>query len=363
MTKEVSRALVVAIVAWLGSGCKSEDPPSMNLGIGGGAGGSGAGGTIGGAPAGGSSGMSGAGGMSGAAGMSGMGGMLATAGTPAPGGMPAPAGMGGAATAGSSGAAGEPSAGAGGTPAAGPGLKPVDSIAMDGPYMPMVEQNVDGGDGWLFRPGTLGADGEKHPILVWGCGSGSTPTDYMFHLSRIASHGFVIYAANTSSVTGARLTQGLDWLFAENERAGGDLNGKLDLTNVAVGGHSLGSLSTYQIADDPRLTNTIHVDGGTFDATGGALLMKPAIFICGETSTGAEPCAQDYEDANVPIFFTRIMGLAGIQGHIAAAREGIDIWIAWMRWQMAHEEERRADFLDPNCTFCMGKWISLQKNW
>jgi hypothetical protein len=248
------------------------------------------------------------------------------------------------------------------SPATGPKLKPTTSVSMDGPYMPMVQQDVDGGAGWLFRPATLGEGGVVHPILVWGCGSGSTPSSYMFHLSRLASHGFVIYAADSSSVTGAMLTAGLDWLFAENEGSG-DLAGKLDLGNVAVGGHSLGSLSTYDIASDPRITNTIHVDGGTFDATGGAKLKKPAVFICGEDSTGAPNCEADYEDANVPIFYTRIMGLTGLQGHIMAAREGMDLWVAWMRWQMIDEQERRKDFLDPMCTFCTGKWISKQKNW
>ena len=242
-----------------------------------------------------------------------------------------------------------------------PKLKPVMSVSEDGPYEPMREEGVNGGAAWLFRPTTLGADGEKHPVLVWGCGAGSTPRNYVDHMGRISSHGFVVYAVDSSSVNARLLTEGLDWVFAENERSGSDLMGKLDLENVAVGGHSLGSLSTYDMADDPRIANTIHVDGGTFDATGGAKLMKPAIFICGEDSTGAPNCEQDYEDANVPIFYTRIMGLSGLQGHVQAAREGLDVWVAWMRWQMIPEEDRSSDFLDPMCTFCTGKWISKTK--
>lgn len=244
---------------------------------------------------------------------------------------------------------------------AAPKLKPVMSVSEDGPYEPMREEGVNGGAAWLFRPTTLGADGEKHPVLVWGCGAGSTPRNYVDHMGRISSHGFVVYAVDSSSVNARLLTEGLDWVFAENERSGSDLMGKLDLENVAVGGHSLGSLSTYDMADDPRIANTIHVDGGTFDATGGAKLMKPAIFICGEDSTGAPNCEQDYEDANVPIFYTRIMGLSGLQGHVQAAREGLDVWVAWMRWQMIPEEDRSSDFLDPMCTFCTGKWISKTK--
>jgi hypothetical protein len=356
MEREARFRWVVAVAVLLSASCKDSAQP-VNPSPGGSGGGAGVGtaGTAGGA--------SGAGGTAGTAGMAGIAGM---AGGSATGGM---AGMAGMATggmgAGSGGAGGDAQGGTGGSepPQDGPGLLPADSVSMNGPYSPMMEQDADGGAGWLFRPSALGENGETHPVLVWGCGSGSTPADYVDHLNRIASHGFVVYAADSSSVTGALLTRGLDWIFAENERSGGELNQKLDLTNVAVGGHSLGSLSTYEIADDPRITNTIHVDGGTFDASGGAKLMKPAVFICGESSTGAPYCEQDYMDANVPIFFTKIMGLSGIQGHIAAAREGLDLWIAWMRWQMAREEERRGDFLDPNCTFCTGKWDSQQKNW
>ena len=54
----------------------------------------------------------------------------------------------------------------------------------------------------------------------------------MFHLSRLASHGFVVYAVDDDMVTPAMLTKGLDWLFAENEKSGGTLNQKLDLTQV-----------------------------------------------------------------------------------------------------------------------------------
>jgi hypothetical protein len=258
--------------------------------------------------------------------------------------------------------AGGASAGAGGADAGGPKLLPAMDVTMDGPYTPMVDMNADGGAAWIFRPSELGKDGVKHPFLVWGCGSSSTPTNYMFHMSRIASHGFVVYAADSASVTGALLTRGLDFMFAENDKSGGDFHQKLDTTRVAVGGHSLGSLSTYDIASDPRIHNTIHVDGGQFDGMGGQRLKKPAIFICGDNSTGKPNCDADYMGAMVPVFYTQLEGLDGLQGHIMAAREGIDVWVAWMRWQMAGEEERRKDFLDPSCTFCMGKYISMQKN-
>jgi hypothetical protein len=172
----------------------------------------------------------------------------------------------------------------------------------------------------------------------------------------------VVYASVSSSVSGPLLTRGLDWMFAQNDDSSSPLYQKLDLEHVAVGGHSLRSLSTYDIADDPRITNTIHVDGGQLDGMGGQRLMKPAIFICGDDSIAKPNCDADYMGASVPVFYVQLEGLSGLDGHIQAAREGIDVWVAWMRWTLAGEEERRADFLDPSCSFCTGKCITMHKN-
>ena len=273
----------------------------------------------------------------------------------------AAAGSGGS---GAAGAAGSTVAGGAAAPArTGSGLKPVTSVAEDGPYATTVDAEADGGDGYLVYPTDLGADGVKHPIFVWGTGSGSIPMQYNMHLVRLASHGFVVYSADTSSVTGALLTQGIDYLFAENAREGGPLYQKLDTSKLGVGGHSLGSLSTYDIAEDDRITTTVHVDGGQFDGMGGPRLHKPALFICGEDSWGTPNCNNDYEGASVPIFYTRIAGLIGAEGHIMAADAGLEVWLAWLRWQLAGEEDRRKDFLDPMCTYCTGKYDSQSKNW
>lgn len=266
------------------------------------------------------------------------------------------------AAAGSGGAA-SPAAGAAAPAASGTKLEPVTSIAEDGPYPTTTDAEADGGAGYVVYPTELGANGFKHPVFVWGTGSGSIPMQYAMHLTRLASHGFVVYSADTDSVTGPLLTAGIDYLFAENDRADSPLYQKLDLTKLGVGGHSLGSLSTYDIADDPRITTTVHVDGGQFDGMGGPRLHKPVLFICGEDSWGTPNCNADYEGTSVPIFYTRIAGLIGAEGHIMAADAGLEIWLAWLRWQLGGEEERRADFLDPMCTFCTGKYDSQSKNW
>lgn len=186
----------------------------------------------------------------------------ASAGAPAAAGSSSAAGSGGDGAAGVMAAAAGSAAAAGATAPAssGSGLKPVTSIAEDGPYATTVDMEADGGDGYLVYPTDLGADGVKHPIFVWGTGSGSIPMQYNMHLVRLASHGFVVYSADTSSVTGALLTQGIDYLFTENEREGSPLYQKLDTSKLASAaihsGHSAPMTSPKIRASPPRFTST-----------------------------------------------------------------------------------------------------------
>src|SRR5688572_24023338 len=97
------------------------------------------------------------------------------------------------------GVGGGPKAGASGTGGAGtagessgtcPGLPAVDDYAATGPFDAKVFTNT-GPDGtyYLFRPDvTLGQDGFKHPVAVWGNGISTTPDQYQTLLGHIASH-------------------------------------------------------------------------------------------------------------------------------------------------------------------------------
>jgi len=298
------------------------------------------------------------------------GGMMAippAAGAPAAGmgGMAAGAGAGGepTATAGASGMA----AGAGGDamPATGT-LPPVDAIeiepphdVIDGPFEPMQDlASGPGGRSGLFHPTELGKDGLKHPIFLWSCGGGSQPSQYVDHFNRLASHGFVI-VADVSTGSGTEQIASLDWLIEENDRMGSPLYQKLDTTKVGAGGHSLGSVSTFAIGDDERLSTTIHVAGGSFDGRGSANLRNPTAFVCGQADTLATPqCMTDWQNTTVPTFYTLMQGV----DHRGAAREGLPVIIAWLRWHLGGEADRASMFLDPSCTFCQGKWMGQNKN-
>ena len=42
-------------------------------------------------------------------------------------------------------------------------------------------------------------DGVEHPVILWGNGTGASPSSYSGLLSHLASHGFIVAAANTSN--------------------------------------------------------------------------------------------------------------------------------------------------------------------
>lgn len=236
----------------------------------------------------------------------------------------------------------------------------MESVDAAGPFAVATDEGTGPtGQAWVYRPADLDALAHTHPVFIWGPGAGATPASYRDHLTRIASHGFVVYSI-VSTGNGSEMVEGLDWLLAENERPGSAYFDRLDRERIGVGGHSRGSLSTFGAAADPRIVTTIHVAGGSFDGAGPDNLRQPAVYIAGETDTRATANAtRDYANTTVPIFYT----IMDEVGHIPAAREGLGVMVAWLRWQLGGEEERRSQFLAEGCAYCTGRYVSQSKNW
>src|SRR5260221_2988116 len=189
----------------------------------------------------------------------------------APGGGPGAGG--GPATGGSGGMIIDPSVGC-----AGETMPPVTDYGANGPY-PSTTINNTGPDGMytVFRPTTLGASGFKHPIATWGNGITTTPSLYPGLLGAIASHGFVIVASNSTSVTAQLMTTGLDWMIAQNGTAG-DYQGKLNPACLVTIGYSLGGGAAVGTGAHKDVVATVSMHGGTgaSHALHGPLLLFPS---------------------------------------------------------------------------------------
>jgi hypothetical protein len=359
MKSVVIRSCVVATAIALGAGCSSaENSGPDDMSTTGGAINIGSGGVqaagSGGVHATGSGGattmtMTSTGGTSAAP--MGSGGMMGPGGNPSTGGSMAPP-----ATDGGS----NPMVDGGTTAGGGAGLLPTDDVGAMGPYEVTIDMSAGPNMGWIAHPKELGANGELHPIFTWGCGGGSEPSQYMDHLTRWASHGFVV-EAHVSTGDAADHKVIVDWLIAQNDDMSSMYYHKLDVTKIAVGGHSMGSIATFAFeGGDDRVTTSIHVAGGSYDGNGFMSLKTPTLMVDGDGDTLALSNTQrDYMMSTVPTFITVITG----SDHIYAARDGMAPIIAWLRWWLAGEVDRKGSFLDPDCEFCKAPYVSMSKNW
>jgi pimeloyl-ACP methyl ester carboxylesterase len=228
----------------------------------------------------------------------------------------------------------------------------------------------------VLYPRDLGKNGLKHPIVVWDNGAGQTGLSiYGALLNHLASHGFAVYAAFSATDGGKELTDGLDWMTAQATNAMSPFYQKLDVTKTAAMGHSQGSIATFAIAADPRLTTTIHLSGGTNPniAQGHATLPNlhnAAAFLCGEEpgpgqdgltsgDTASPWCAYDFENAMVPVFLAQIKGAS----HITAPGMTLGACAAWLRWRLMADSTMKTNFVGADCTLCTRpNWVCKSKD-
>jgi hypothetical protein len=265
--------------------------------------------------------------------------------------------------AGAGGASAVAGAGAAGSAAPAPaGAWPAADLGAAGPFKSMTVMNTGPNNGYaLFHPVELGRDGLKHPIVTWGNGAGSTPSNYTL-LPRLATHGFVVIASNSSSVTGALLKGGIDWLIMENGREGSMFKDKLDPNQVASTGYSLGSLATFEAAKDMRIKTTVHISGGSMNKSVVANLHGPAAFYCGNSSDIAyDGCEGDFEITKVPTIYANFPG--GHGGVIGAQSAQISkATVGWLRWRLMGDKMLDAMFVGPDCTLCKDTvWDKVQQ--
>jgi hypothetical protein len=245
-----------------------------------------------------------------------------------------------------------------GAPTMSGGILPkVDTTDGDGPLAAM---GMDHGEFYVYRPMELGKDGLKHPIFVWGTGAGSVPSEYTF-FAQFATHGIVVVSPDLAQKGAADMKAALDWIIAQNEDSSSPYYQKLDTTRVGMGGHSQGSVATFdQEGMEDRLKTTIHIAGGSFDMRGSSKVKTPTAYICGETDFALPNCEADWETVeDQPTFFSVLMGV----DHVTCARRAMAGMVAWLRWHLGDESERAAEFTGPGGKFHMDIWVSQTKNW
>jgi hypothetical protein len=218
----------------------------------------------------------------------------------------------------------------------------------------------------IFRPETLSG---KSPIVLWGNGTGQTPARYATMLNQLASYGFVVAAADTTNPGTAREMLGcLDYLTAENGKAGSPYEAKLDLTKVGASGHSQGGGGAIMAGRDARIKTTAPIMPYTLGLgwSAGAQTQQhgPMFMTSGGNDTIARPEPNQkpvFDQVNVPIFWATLAGashLVPMQPDSGAYRPAV---IAWFRYQLMGDAASAAMFAGPACTLCTAADWSVQR--
>jgi dienelactone hydrolase len=213
----------------------------------------------------------------------------------------------------------------------------------------------------FYHPSAMGTNGLRHPVILWGNGTGTTPSAYDALLRHWASHGFIVAAANTSNAgSGAEMLRGLDQLTALNATAGSPFQGKVDLSRVGASGHSQGGFGAVAAARDPRVRTAAPLQGGAYSVGSTASIL----FFAGQNDTIVSPTLvrSAYSRAS-----RARAAYAELQGatHFEGAYNGGNFRAAataWMRWQLADDTQAKALFTGATCGLCTAPTWVFERN-
>ncbi len=234
----------------------------------------------------------------------------------------------------------------------------------DGPLKTMG--HLEGPNCTIFRPDSLTG---KSPIVLWGNGTGQTPVRYAAMLNQMATYGFVVAAANTTNPGNAtEMLACLDYLTAENGRAGSPYEGKLDLTRVGASGHSQGGGGAIMAGRDPRVKTTAPIMPYTLRLgyIAGAQTQQhgPMFMTSGGNDTIARPSENQqpvFEQVNTPIVWATLANashLVPMQPDSGPYRPAV---IAWFRYQLMGDKVAGALFTSNICGLCTAPDWTIQK--
>lgn len=243
----------------------------------------------------------------------------------------------------------------------------VTSFDRSGPYA--TSEQSEGPSCRIYRPATLGQSGVRHPVILWGNGTGASPATYAALLTHWASHGFVVAAAETSDAgTGKEMLACLDYLVAENARPYGTYTGKLNTGRVGTSGHSQGGGGSIMAGQDDRVRVTAPIQPYTLglghESSSQSKQKGPMFLMSGGGDTIAVPYlnAQPvYTRANVPVFWGERRTVSHFEpvGDGGAYRSPAT---AWFRYQLMNDQSARSTFYGTLCSLCTStSWTVKRK--
>jgi hypothetical protein len=263
-----------------------------------------------------------------------------------------------------------PTSGANGA-SAGSALPPTSDYAARGPFETAREANIGPGNAYtMFRPEPLGADGFVHSPIIFGPGILTTASMYGSLLDHLASHGFVSLSVNSMSggpnapANLRAMTDGLDWLIAQND-ASGALQGKLAVRRAIAMGYSIGATASTQLSSHEAIMTTVSIHGHNTsgDPHGPILLLTGTEDVIDANRTTLDTL----EEAPallmaLPIGHLDVLTELAMRGPIAASSRYIAPITAWLRYWANGDENAKSYFWGTGCEMCSAPWIAPETN-
>ncbi len=225
--------------------------------------------------------------------------------------------------------------------------------------------------GILAYPEQLSND-QKHGVVVWGPGGGTEPGAYEGMIRRLASHGFVVIALKESPGDASQAIKALDWMDQQNKDSNSPLYGKLDMNTVGCSGHSMGGLESEQaVIKDKRVLTAFLNNSGDWNGAGANKVAtdRSIAILFGEVGMEKDNAKNDYNNAGVkaPACLIEMTGgprnSEGGYGHGSGSWDGMAATVAWMRWHLGGETNRKADFVGSTGKYIDGSIIGKQGKW
>jgi len=236
----------------------------------------------------------------------------------------------------------------------------VSSFSAAGPFA--TTRQAGGSTCTIFRPTTLGQGGVTHPVILWGNGTFSSPSNYAALLTHLASHGFIVAAANTSNAgNGSQMLNCLAFITTQNSTSGSVFFNRVDLARVGASGHSQGGAGTIMAGRDARVKATAPLEpyilpipgGGAFSNASIGQQRGPMFLLSGGSDTVAVPSRHQqpvFNGTNVPVVWGTLAGAShGVPSGNGGGMRGPVT--AWFRAKLM-DDASAARLFPPTCTLC-----------
>ena len=192
------------------------------------------------------------------------------------------------------------------------------------------------------------------PILIWcngGCSGASTSYERM--LSEMASHGYVVVGIGAFEMTDSErddggsdekmVGQAINWLIKQERLATSDYYKAINVSNIALSGHSCGGAQALANCKNSRVKTLLIMNAGMGGMSmGGASpqtlndLHCPLIYMTGGTGDVAyENAKTDYGKVKKPVVWADLPDAGHNPGYWNAnGGEFPKLALKWMDWQL-----------------------------